>query len=78
MRMFDLFDFGSSNASLPAGGIFVALFVGWTRGIENFRKALANHGPLRNEKTARAVFFLLRYVSPLLILIVMLKGLKLF
>lgn len=78
MTMFDLFDFVSSNLILPAGGIFIALFVGWAWGIENFRKALANHGQLHNEKTARAVFFLLRYVSPLLILIVMLKGLKLF
>jgi NSS family neurotransmitter:Na+ symporter len=78
MTMFDLFDFVSSNIILPAGGIFIALFVGWIWGKENFRKALSNQGQLGNQNTARIVFFLLRYVSPLLILAVMLKGLNVF
>lgn len=78
MTMFDLFDFVSSNIVLPAGGIFIALFVGWVWGLDKFRSALVNHSPGHNEKLTRAIFFLLRYVSPLLILVVMLKGLKLF
>ncbi len=78
MTMFDLFDFVSSNILLPAGGIFIALFVGWVWGIDNFRKAVTNQGMLANETTARIVFFLLRYVTPVLVLVVMLKGLKLF
>ena len=78
LTMFDLFDFVSSNIILPAGGIFIALFVGWVWGVDKFRRSLTNHGQLSNEKLANAVFFLLRYVSPLLILIVMLKGLNLF
>lgn len=78
LNIFDLFDFVSSNIILPAGGICVALFIGWVWGLDRFKEALSNHGHLRNEGLARAVFFLLRYVSPLLILVVMLKGLKLF
>ena len=78
LTMFDLFDFVSSNILLPAGGIFIALFVGWVWGIDKFKRALTNHGQLHNEKLANTVFFLLRYVSPLLILVVMLKGLNLF
>ena len=78
LTMFDLFDFVSSNILLPAGGIFIALFVGWVWGIDKFKRALTNHGQLHNEKLVNAVFFLLRYVSPLLILVVMLKGLNLF
>lgn len=78
MTMFDLFDFVSSNIILPAGGIFIALFVGWIWGKKNFSKALSNQGQLGNQHTTRIVFFLLRYVSPLLILAVMLKGLNLF
>lgn len=78
MNMFDLFDFVSSNIILPAGGIFVALFVGWVWGFDKLRQALSNQGQLHNEKLARVVFFLLRYISPLLILVVMLKGLNLF
>ncbi|MDW5443653.1 sodium-dependent transporter [Polaromonas sp. SM01] len=78
LNLFDLFDVVSSNILLPAGGIFIALFVGWVWGFDKFRQSLSNHGQLRNEKLVRTVFFLLRYVSPLLILIVMLKGLNVF
>jgi len=77
LSMFDLFDFVSSNIILPAGGIFIALFVGWVWGFEKFNHAVSNGGQLGNQTLARAVFFLLRYVSPLLILAVMLKGFKL-
>ncbi|SDH66316.1 MULTISPECIES: sodium-dependent transporter [unclassified Duganella] len=78
MNMFDLFDFASSNVLLPLGGIAIALFVGWVWGRDNFQRALSNHGTLRNATVTGMVFFLLRYVSPLLILVVMLKGLGLF
>lgn len=78
LNMFDLFDFVSSNLLLPIGGILIALFVGWVWGLDKLTKALSNDGTLANAKTARAVFFLLRYLSPLLILLVMLKGLNLF
>lgn len=78
MTMFDLFDFASSNVLLPLGGILLALFVGWVWGRDNFQRALSNQGTLHNATVTGAVFFLLRYVSPLLILVVMLKGLDLF
>lgn len=78
MNMFDLFDFVSSNLLLPIGGILISLFVGWIWGVDKFAQALSNNGALANAQTSRAVFFLLRYVSPLLILLVMLKGLNLF
>jgi len=78
MTPFDVFDFVSSNIILPVGGIFIALFVGWNWGFEKFSRALTNNGQLHNRPLARTVFFLLRYVSPALILVVMLKGLKVF
>ena len=78
MSPFDLFDFVSSNIILPVGGIFIALFVGWGWGFEKFSRSLTNNNQLHNRHLAQMVFLLLRYVSPALILIVMLKGLKLF
>lgn len=78
LNLFDLADALSSNIILPAGGIFIALFVGWVWGPAKFAQAIGNQGQLHNAALARLVFFLLRYVSPLLILLVMLKGLKLF
>lgn len=78
LSMFDLCDFVSSNLLLPAGGILIAVFAGWTWGREKFAQALSNGGTLHNAATAQLVLTLLRYVSPLLILLVMLKGLNLF
>lgn len=78
MNMFDLFDFVSSNVLLPLGGILLAVFVSWVWGADQFIRAVSNNGMLDNASTARVVLFLLRYVSPLLILAVMLKGLGLF
>jgi NSS family neurotransmitter:Na+ symporter len=54
-------------AVLPLGGILLAVFVGWVWG--------ANWA-LTNGSTTRIVFFLLRYVSPALIPLVMIKGLN--
>jgi len=77
MNMFDLFDFVSSNVLLPLGGILLAVFVGWVWGADKFNQALSNQGKISNQATTCVVFFLLRYVSPVLILLVMLKGLNL-
>ncbi|MGV8899000.1 MAG: sodium-dependent transporter [Burkholderiaceae bacterium] len=77
-NLFDLFDFLSSNVILPAGGIAIAIFVGWFWGFDKFSQALSNRGQLQNQRLVRTIFLLLRYVSPLLILIVMFRGLNIF
>jgi NSS family neurotransmitter:Na+ symporter len=78
MTMFDLFDFVTSNVLMPLGGIFLCLFTGWVWGYDRFRDALSNGGKLNNEGLLRVLFIVLRFVSPALILVVMLKGLKVF
>ncbi|MGK5026779.1 sodium-dependent transporter [Janthinobacterium sp. RB2R34] len=78
LNMFDLFDFVSSNIFLPIGGIAIALFAGWAWGKDNFRQAISNQGRLHNGALANVLLFLLRYISPVLILLVMLKGLQVF
>lgn len=75
---FDLFDFASSNVLLPLGGILICLFVGWIYGPEKAELSLSNHGALANRGLIRAVFFLIRFVAPLAIAIVLLNGLKVF
>ena len=75
--LFDWADFVSSNVLLPAGGICIALFVGWVWGAGNFRQVVSNRGLLNNGALAQTTFWLLRWVSPLLILAVMLRGLDL-
>ena len=76
MTFFDLYDFLSSNIMLPLGGIGLAIFVGWVLGKSQTIDALSNGGVLANAGVVRVVVFLLRWVSPVLIALVMLKGLK--
>ncbi|OWY40497.1 transporter [Xenophilus sp. AP218F] len=75
MTFFDLFDFVTSNVLMPMGGIFLCLFVGWVWGFDKLKAALSNEGALKNEALLRVLFVVVRFVSPLLILVVMLKGL---
>ena len=78
MNPFELFDFISSNILLPLGGILICLFVGWVYGRAETQKQLANSGELRNSLLTGAVFFLVRFVTPLSIAAVLLHGLKVF
>ncbi|HLU79284.1 MAG TPA: sodium-dependent transporter [Burkholderiaceae bacterium] len=74
-NLFDLMDFLSSNVLLPLGGILIALFTGWVWGRDAFSRAVSNEGSLDNRRLAGGLVLILRYVSPLLIFIVMLNGL---
>ena len=78
MNAFDLYDFLSSNVMLPLGGILICLFVGWVYGLPRLQEQLGNHGSLQNDGLVRGVFFLVRYLTPLLIAVVLLHGLKVF
>lgn len=78
MTVFDLFDFMTSNVMLPLGGIGLCLFIGWIWGNKRFDDALSNQGQLHNRGLLNIIFTVLRWVSPVLILVVMLKGLNLF
>lgn len=75
---FDLFDFLSSNVALPLGGLAISIFAGWFWGKEKFLKAITNNGTLNNQKFANTLFFLVRYISPVLLLIVLLNGFGIF
>ena len=74
---FDLFDYVSSNLLLPIGGFFLAIFAGWIWGYHNFEQALSNNDTLNNKGLLRALFWVLRLITPLLVLIILLSGLGL-
>lgn len=78
LTFFDLFDFTSSNIFLPVGGLFICIFVGWVWGKEKFFAALTNNGLIKNEGFVRFLFFLIRFVSPVLVFLVLLNGLGVF
>ncbi len=78
MTFFDLFDYASSNVLLPVGGLFLAIFAGWVWGYPKLKEALSNQGKLKNETITRLLFNTLRFVTPVLVLLILLEGLKVF
>ncbi len=78
LNAFDLFDFLSSNILLPVGGILICLFVGWVYGLAAPEKRLAEAGTPVQRVVIRSVFFLVRFVAPVAIAIVLLNGLGAF
>ncbi|MEL7564007.1 MAG: sodium-dependent transporter [Dehalobacterium sp.] len=71
---FDLFDFTSSNILLPLGGLLIALFVGHVVRKEEFHRELSNHGSLKMDGTIRFVYFLIKWVTPILLIVVFLNS----
>ena len=76
MTLFDLFDYVSSNIFLPVGGMFIALFVGWYLDKKMVRNEMTNNGSLR-APYMRLVIFILRYVAPVAIGIILINQLGL-
>lgn len=72
---FDLFDFLSSNVALPVGGIVICLFVGWKLGQKVIEAEASNEGELKNLAFLKVFTFIVKYLAPIAILIVLLNGL---
>lgn len=71
---FDLFDYLSSNLLLPIGGLLIALFAGYVVSHDKLKEELSNYGKLNNDNTIKLFTLVLRYVTPLLLLIVFLNS----
>ena len=78
LTMFDLFDYASQNLMLPIGGLFIAIFVGWVWGSNNVVKALNNEGTLNNQMIISVFMFIIRYITPILVIVILLGGLGVF
>jgi len=77
-NLFDFYDFITSNILLPLGGIFIALFVGWQWGKSKVYQEISNNGQIDNQGLATVYLFLVRFVVPIGITLVLLAGLKIF
>ena len=75
LTFFDLYDYFTSNLLLPIGGFFIAIFVAWVWGWQNFKTAVSNEGALSNEKVTRVVYLIMKFVTPLMVLVILLSGL---
>lgn len=76
-NFFDLFDYMSSNIMMPIGGLSVIILVGYMVSKNDFKRELSNNGSLKNEKIINSLIFLMRYITPLLLLIVFLNSIGL-
>ncbi|WMJ79997.1 sodium-dependent transporter [Clostridium sp. MB40-C1] len=75
---FDLFDYLSSNVILPLGGLFIAILVGYFVPKEEIKRELTNNGELKTGKIIDFYYFILRYVTPVILIIVFLSSIGIF
>ena len=69
-NLFDWFDFVTAAILMPIGGIFIAIFVGYIMDKQVIREALI---PYMGEMFFSIWLFIIRYVAPLAVLIIMLN-----
>ncbi|MFL5273184.1 MAG: sodium-dependent transporter [Anaeromyxobacteraceae bacterium] len=74
---FDLFDYVSSNVLLPVGGLAIAVIGGWLVARNVFMGEL-NEGYAKPPWHGRVVYPLIRFVAPVLILLILLSSLGAF
>lgn len=72
LNFFNTLDFLTANIMLPLGGLFIAIFVGHLMAENKVKDELDTQPALY-----RIWYFLIRYVTPLLIIIVFLNAIKL-
>ena len=76
MGFFDLFDTIASNVLLTVGGLLVVLFVGWKMPKADVFDELTNGGTKRrNVRLFNFFYFLIRYVAPVGLLVLILSNL---
>lgn len=74
---FDLFDYISSNILLPVGGLLVALFIGYIVKKDELKAELSNDGTVKTAWIIDGYYFIIRYVTPALLIIVFLNSIGL-
>ena len=78
LSFFDAYDFATSNLLLPVCGLLTSLFAGYVWPEREFVAALTNSGNLPLQGLARLLRRACRTLTPLLIVIILLHGLKVF
>ena len=72
--IFDSFDKFVSNILLPINGLLVILLLGYGLSKDFIIEQLTNKGTLKNQKVVSLLMFIIKYVTPILILIVFVKS----
>lgn len=72
---FDFFDKLSSNILMPVGGLLTAIFVGYFVKKQDLMKEISNNGTLNNEHMFNMFYVIVKYITPILLIIIFLNGL---
>lgn len=72
--VFDLFDFITANLLMPIGAIFFTLLIGWHLPKADVYDELSNSGAIK-PKLFNIFYFIIRYIAPLALLVVLISGL---
>ncbi|MCX7904432.1 MAG: sodium-dependent transporter [Caloramator sp.] len=73
--IFDTFDYLSSNILLPLGGILISAFVGYFIRWEEVVLEIVKNHEYRNSVYLRVLLYVLKYITPILILVIFIKEL---
>lgn len=76
LNFFDLLDWISANLMLPLGGLFISLFLGWKFGRKKIQAEIEKGGSI-SQFFLSIFMVLVRFVAPIAIAIVFLKGIGL-
>lgn len=76
--IFNFFDYVSQNIFLPLGGLLISLLIGYKASKKDIVRELSNNGEIKMNKLIDIYYFIVKYISPVLILIVFLSSLGLF
>ncbi len=74
LHIFGMLDFTASNLLLPLGGLLIVIFVGWYMKSSDVKDELSNKGVLK-VKLFDILMFILKFIAPLAIAIVLFDSL---
>ncbi len=77
LNIFDSLDYVTANILLPVGGFFTSIFVGWRLDKRILKEQITNNGTLKF-RIYKLYIFLLRYVCPIILLLIFLDNLGVF
>jgi NSS family neurotransmitter:Na+ symporter len=75
--IFDSFDYFATNILLPLGAFFIVIFLGWFFSKKQIKEEVTNSGQLKF-RLFPVFMFIIKFIAPLAIFIVFLKGLNIF
>ena len=74
-NIFDFFDVISSDVLITVGSLIMVLFAGWRIRKDDFLDELSGHGTSRTPAWInKYVYFMVRWIAPLVIIVIMLSN----